>query len=132
MANSVSFRRFEMRDVDFIYQCKNDKVLNKFTVGTISEFSHKDAEDWVNHCMIGDREDMKFWAICTNDSDQRCVGWASLVNINQINQSAETGAIFIGDNDYNDGFAWIESVIHLFNYGFEVLKLNRIYGVSLV
>ncbi len=131
MTSNVTFRTFEMRDADFIYQCKNDKALNRMTVGTIKEFSRKDAEDWVYHCMVGDREDMKFWAVCTNDDEKRCVGWASLVNIDKANKSAETGAILIGDKEYRDGFAWIESAVFLLKYGFEELGLNRIYGVCL-
>lgn len=34
--------------------------------------------------------------------------------------------------DYNDGFTWIETVRFMFEYAFETLKLNRLYGVSLV
>ena len=60
------------------------------------------------------------------------IGYASLVNIHYINSSAETGAIMIGDPNYNDGFAWIESVLFLFEYAFERLNLNRVYGQSLV
>ena len=60
------------------------------------------------------------------------IGYASLVNIHYINSSAETGAILIGDPNFNDGYAWIESVLFLFEYAFERLNLNRLYGKSLV
>ena len=57
---------------------------------------------------------------------------ASLANINKVNKSASTHSIVIGDRDYNDGFTWIETVRFMFEYAFETLKLNRLYGVSLV
>ena len=60
------------------------------------------------------------------------IGWASLANINKVNKSASTHSIVIGDRDYNDGFTWIETVRFMFEYAFETLKLNRLYGVSLV
>ena len=60
------------------------------------------------------------------------IGYASLINIHYINSSAETGAVVIGDTDYNDGFAWVESVLYLFEYAFERLGLNRVYGESLL
>ena len=38
----------------------------------------------------------------------------------------------IADPNYNDGTAWIESVLFLFEYAFERLNLNRVYGHSIV
>ena len=131
MVNTVDFRLFEERDIEFIHKCKNDEQLNKMTVGNFKKFSHEESEQWVRNCMKRDRDDRLFWAVCTNDDERRCIGWVSLVNIDMVNKSAETGAILIGDKNYNDGFAWIESAVFLLKYGFEDLRLNRIYGVCL-
>ena len=127
----VAFRDFEERDIDFIHRCKNDEKLNSMIVGQFKPFSYEDAVKWVQGCM-GDHETYKFWAICTNDEEKRIVGWIALSDINICNQSANTHSIVIGDNNYNDGFAWIESVIFMFEYAFERLNLNRLYGMSLV
>ena len=132
MENTVAFRSFEERDIDFIYRCKNDSTLNRMIVGQFSPISYEDATQWVRNCMKGDREDLKFWAICTNDVERRIIGWAALASIDRINQSAETHSIVIADPNYNDGIAWIETEFHLLKYAFEELKLNRLYGVSLV
>ena len=132
MEKTVAFRKFEERDIDFIYKCKNDEELNKMIVGQFHPITYDEASQWVRNCMKGDRPDLKFWAICTNDADRRIVGWAALAKIDPVNQSAETYSIVIADPDYNDGIAWIETEFHLLHYAFEVLKLNRLYGVSLM
>lgn len=131
MVKTVAFRDFEERDIDFIYRCKNDEKLNYMIVGEFKPFSYEDAEKWVHGC-IGEHDTFKFWAICTNDSERRIVGWVALSKIDKVNQSANTHSIVIADPYYNDGIAWIETEFHLLKYVFEELKLNRLYGVSLM
>lgn len=131
MNNTVSFREFEERDVDAIYKWKNDEKLNHMIVGQFHPITYEDAQKWVRGCM-GQHEDYIFWAICTNDDERRIVGWAALAKIDRLNKSASTHSIVIADPDYNDGIAWIETEFHLLKYAFEVLNLNRLYGVSLM
>lgn len=130
MEKTVNFRTFRESDVNFIYKVKNDEKLNLMTVGQFHKFTNKEAENWVKGCMTDDSQ-FKFWAITPIDNDN-AIGYCSLVAINQTNKSAETGAIVIGDPDYNDGIAWIETVMFLFEYAFERLNLNRVYGKSLL
>lgn len=131
MQPTVVFRDFEERDIDFVYKCKNDEKLNSMIVGQYHPFTYEEAEKWVYGCM-GEHDTFKFWAIATNDEERRIIGWVALANIDKVNQSVSTHSIVIGDPEYNDGFAWIESVLFLFEYAFERLGLNRVYGESLV
>ena len=131
MQPTVIFRDFEERDIDFIYKCKNDEKLNSLIVAQYHPFTYEEAVDWVRGCM-GEHETFKFWAIATNDEEQRIVGWVALSHIDKISRKAETHSIVINDPDYNDGFAWMEAALHLFYYGFEVLGLHKIYGHSLI
>ena len=131
MTNSVCFRDFEERDIDFIYKCKNDEKLNHMIVGQFHPMTYDEATVWVRGCM-GEHETFKFWAICTNDDEQHIVGWASIAKIDKINRSAETHSIVIADPEFNDGLAWLETVLFMFKYAFEDLNLNRLYGVSLL
>lgn len=131
MKKRVTFRDFEERDIDFIYKCKNDEKLNSMIVGQFKPFSYEDAVKWVQGC-IGEHDTYKFWAICTNDDEQRIVGWVSISNIDKYNQSACFHGIVIGDKNYHDGFAWIESYLFVYKYCFEYLGLNRVYGESVV
>lgn len=123
----ISFRDFEERDVDFIYQLKNNKELNKRIVAQWKPYTYEEARKWVNGC-IGNHDTYKFWVICTNDSEKKAIGYASISEIDHKNKSVCFHGIVISDPDYNDGFAWIETYLFIYNYIFEVLKFNRVYA----
>lgn len=131
MVNTVTFRDFEERDIDFIYHCKNDEKLNSMIVGQFHPFTYEEAVKWVHGCM-GEHETFKFWAICTNDEEKRIIGWISLADIDYVNKKCRTHSIVIADPDYNDGLAWLESVLFMLEYAFEEVGLNRVYGKSLL
>lgn len=132
MEKTVTFRSFEERDIDFIYKCKNDEKLNRMIVGQFHPFTYEEATLWVRNCMKGDRPDLKFWAICTNDERRSIVGWVSLSAIDTVNKSACFHGIVIGDANFRDGFAWVETHQFVFAYVFEELELNRLYGEAIV
>lgn len=129
--NTVCFRDFEERDIEFIYRFKNDEKLNSMIVGEWHPFSYEEAVKWVHGCM-GEHETFKFWAICANDEEKRIIGWVSLSQIDKINQCACFHGIVIGDRSYQDGFAWLETYLFIMEYAFERLGLNRLYGSSIV
>jgi len=129
--NTVCFRDFEERDIEFIYRVKNDEKLNSMIVGEWHPFSYEEAVKWVHGCM-GEHETFKFWAICANDEEKRIIGWVSLSQIDKINQCACFHGIVIGDRSYQDGFAWLETHLFIMEYAFERLGLNRLYGSSIV
>lgn len=129
--NTVFFREFEERDIDAIFRWKNDEQLNSMIVGQWHPFTYEDATKWVHGCM-GEHETYKFWAICTNNEEKKIIGWTALSKIDRQNQSVYTHSIVIGDKNYQDGFAWIETVLFLFSYSFETLGMNRVYGESIL
>lgn len=130
MTRTVYFRAFEPEDALLIHQWKNSDELNELTVGLNKKTSLADDQQWVE-CHKDHHPYYAYWAVCSKETD-KMIGYASLVNIHYINSSAETGAVMIADPDYNDGTAWIESVLFLFEYAFERLNLNRVYGHSIV
>ena len=130
MERTVCFRDFEERDIDFIYKCKNDEKLNSMIVGQWHPFTYEEAAKWVHGCM-GSHDTFKLWAVCTNDKEQRIVGWIGVSQIDYINNSACFHSIVIADTEYQDGMAWIESFLFVMNYIFEEKKLHRMYGTAL-
>ena len=130
MENTVFFRAFEEEDAVLIHQWKNDDSLNALTLGLNKKTCLAEDTEWVKSHMMH-QPYSAYWAVCAKDTG-KMVGWACLTNIHYINSSAETGAIVIGDADYRDGFAWVETVLFLFEYAFERLGLNRVYGESLL
>lgn len=130
MERTVFFRAFEDEDAPLIHQWKNDDNLHELTVGLNKKTTFEEDLQWLNS-IKKHHPYYAYWAVCAKDSG-KLIGYASLINIHYINSSAETGAIMIADPDYNDGTAWIESVLFLFEYAFERLNLHRVYGHSLV
>lgn len=124
---TVDFREFEERDVDFVLRCKNDAQLNSRIVGAFKPMTREEAVCWVQGCM-GEHATYKYWAVCTNDAERRIVGWISLSQIDAVNRSACFHGIVIGDPQYRDGSAWIESYLFIIDYAFEVLGVNRLFG----
>lgn len=124
---SIRLRNFEEKDVDFVYKCKNDPILNNLIVGNYRHFTREDAEKWVKGCIVPNTS-YKFWVICTNDVEQKIVGWVSLSDINIENNSVCHHGIVIGDNDYRDGVAMFEAMLLSMDYAFNTLKTHRLYG----
>ena len=59
------------------------------------------------------------------------IGYACLTDIHYINSSANFSGVVIGDRDYQDGLAWIETYLFIYEYVFERLNLHRLYGTAI-
>ena len=130
MEKTVYFRAFEENDADLIYQWMNDDELKVFSIGLNRRLCREEAVDWVKARMKHNPYQV-WWAICAKDND-KMIGYASLTDIHYINSSANFSGIVIGDKNYQDGFAWIETYLFVYEYAFERLGLNRVYGESLL
>ena len=130
MEKTVYFRSFEEEDAELIYKWMNDDELKKMSVGVNRRLCHDEALDWVR-ARMRDKRDQVWWAICAKDSDMM-IGYAQLTDIHYINRSANFSGIMIGDRDYQDGFAWLETYLFVMEYAFERLGLNRLSGSSIV
>ncbi len=127
MGNTVSFRNFELRDVDFVYKAKNDNRVNETIVGDCKKFSYEDAVKWVNGC-INPSNDYKYWAVCTNDEFENIIGWCGISNIDSVNHSAYFRTMVIYHPKYRDTIAWYETWNYVLDYVFNNLNFNRIYA----
>ena len=128
---SVCFRTFEERDIDAVYRWKNDDELTKMSTGLSRRISHDDVAKWVRSKMPHNPYEV-FWAVCTNDEEQRIIGYAGLTNIHYINSSAHFAGLMVGDKDFRNGVAWIEIYQFVLEYTFERLGLNRLYGGAIL
>jgi len=86
----------------------------------------EEALDWVK-ARMRHNDYRVFWAICSRKTG-KMIGYACLTDIHYINSSANLSGIMIGDKDYQDGMAWVETYLFIYEYVFERLNLNRIYG----
>lgn len=130
MEKTVFFRTFEESDVNEIYKWMNDDELKKLSVGLNRRMSIEECRQWVlsrmNHSPYS-----AWWAICSIE-DNKIIGYASLTDIHYINRSANFSGILIGDKNYQDGFAWIETYLFILEYAFERLNMNRLYGSRII
>lgn len=127
--DTLCFRTFEEEDWEKIYEWKNDDNQNNYNIGLNRRISKEEAKKWVI-----DRINYKpyeiWWAICTKKNNE-IIGYVSLTNIHFINRSAHFSGIRIGDKNYQDGLAWIETYLFVLDYTFNKLNLNRLYGSKL-
>lgn len=130
MEKTVSFRAFEEEDAALIYKWKNDDGLRKLSTGLNRRMCKDEALEWVKARMRHNPYQV-WWAICAKDTN-KMIGYMSLTDIHYINSSANFSGIVIGDPDYRDGLAWIESYLYIYGYAFESLNLNRVWGHSLM
>ena len=126
MERTVYFRAFEEEDAELIYQWKNDDELKTLSTGLNRRMCKEEALDWVK-ARMRHHDYRAFWAICARDTG-KMIGYACLTDIHYINSSANFSGILIGDKKYQDGLAWIETYLFIYEYVFERLNLNRIYG----
>lgn len=131
MEKTVIFRAFEEQDIDSIYRWKNDDDLNKLTVGLNRKVCKDDVAKWVRSKMPHNPYEV-YWAICPKEEPEKIIGYAQLTEIHFINSSANFSGILIGDKDYQNGFAWLETYLFIMEYAFERLGLNRLYGESVL
>ena len=124
--NTVFFRAFEEEDAVLIYQWMNDDKLKQHSIGLNRRMCKEEALDWVKSKMRHNPYQV-WWAICSVETNEM-IGYMSLTDIHYINSSANFSGIVIGDKRYNDGFAWIESYLFIYEYAFERLNLNRLEG----
>ena len=130
MEKTVYFRTFEEEDAELIYKWMNDDELKQLSIGLNRRMCKEEALDWVKARMKHNPYQV-WWAICAKDTN-KMIGYVSLSDIHYINRSADFSGIVIGDKDYQDGFAWIETYLFVYEYAFERLGLNRVYGDAII
>lgn len=127
MKNKVIFRDFEDKDVDFVYNTKNNKDFFNLSIGESNTLTYNDAVSWVQGCKNSD-DSFKYWAVCTDDLEKRIIGWCGIANIDYRNKSAYFQTIVINDKNYKSIIVAYQIEMFIMHYVFEVLKLNRLYG----
>ena len=129
MEKTVYFRAFEEEDAPLLYQWMNDDELKQLSVGLNKRVCREEVEEWIR-ARKRHNPYQAWFAICALESNEM-IGYMCLTDIHYINSSAYFSGILIGDPNYRDGRAYIESYLFMFEYAFERLNLNRLYGTAL-
>lgn len=103
-----------------------DQEINKYNSHGLFPQTKNELNDYFNRCE-NDKSLLSFMII--NKETKKHIGMCSLQRIDWINRSAEF-AIIIGEKDcWGKGYA-SESLQRLFEHGFMVLGLNRIWSAT--
>lgn len=129
MEKTVFFRAFEEDDAPSLYQWMNDDELKQLSVGLNKRVCREEVEEWIK-ARKRHNPYQAWFAICALESKE-IIGYMSLTDIHYINSSANFSGIIIGNPNYRDGQAYIESYLFMFEYAFERLNLNRLYGSAI-
>lgn len=129
MDKTVYFRTFEDEDAALIYQWMNDDQLKEMSIGLNRRICKEESIEWVSSRKRHNPYQVWF-AICALNTN-KMIGYMCLTDIHYINSSANFSGIIIGDSNYRDGQAYLESYLFMLEYVFERLNLNRMYGSAL-
>ena len=122
----VFCRKLESKDVEDIYNYRNDPDVYRTLGGFYSGMSKEDVHQWVAHQRTN-KTDM-VWALATKDED-RCIGHIGLYNIDYRVGKAEIG-VAIAKSHWGQG---IGGMVYdgLTTYGFDQLRLHRVETYNL-
>jgi|GEM_PF-510316 len=123
--NNIFLRKFEDKDVDNIYNLKNDPKTTKFLGGFSIGYSKNDILEWINS--VRNREKDIIW--CIADNNDECIGQVGLYDINYRIGNAEIG-IAISRDKINQG---IGTKVHrkVFEFAFNEMNLKKITAIIL-
>lgn len=123
----IGIRRAEIKDVESIYQYRNNWEVIKTLGGTSHGLSRQYVKDWITTSEARSKD--LIWVVVDSKTDL-CIGHIGLYDIDYRIGKAELGYC-IGDQDYwRRGFG-TKLVAWLVKYGFEQLNLNRLETFNL-
>jgi len=125
MENELFLLRKPNKEIDIndLLQIKNNKDTAKYLGGNTPTYTEEDINNWVDFHNNCDDEDL---FIIQDKQNKKVIGHIGLYNINLKVRSAEY-AILIGNNEYLGKGVGRQVTDLILNYGFNKLKLNRIY-----
>ena len=119
-------RKFEPSDAKKIQFLLKNKNVVKTTATIPHPYPSGLAKKWISNLDKNIKKKSEFtWAITLLGNDE-LIGAISLLNYSERNKHAEIG-YWIGFPYWNNGYC-TEAARKVFEFGFEKIKLNRIFG----
>lgn len=115
-------RALEMKDVDHLYQFRNDWEVIRTVGGFSAGYSRVNLEDWIKR--HSNRPDEVLWTIAEKDSD-RCVGHVGLYQIDNRVRKGQF-AILIGDRELWGKGLGTRVTKTVVTWAFEQLNLHKV------
>ncbi len=123
---SVFSRKLESKDVEDIYNYRNDPNVYMTLGGFYKGMSREDVQQWVSFQRTNSVDTV--WALATKDDD-RCIGHLGLYNIDYRVGKAEIG-LAISKSHWGNGIGG-KIYSGLIEYAFNQLRLHRVETYNL-
>ncbi len=121
---SITLRELERGDLLQLNKWRNDKEIIDLLGNNFLFINQSVDEEWFQNYLQTRDKNVRL-AITVADTEEY-IGNVNLLNIHQINLSAEL-SILIGNKDYQNKGAGPQAMQHMLEHGFNNLNLNRIY-----
>ncbi|MFC1550066.1 GNAT family N-acetyltransferase [Candidatus Neomarinimicrobiota bacterium] len=121
----LKLRKFEPNDLNFVYSHFSDKNISEFLYDHESPTNIDEAKELLDWCLNVKSPNHIRWCIIHGDNLKQ-IGTCGFHNYDKINNAAEIG-YDISAEYWNQGYM-SEALREMLNYGYDVLKLNRIFA----
>jgi len=130
MKRSIKFRAFREEDHVLLNKWRNDEDIQHLVGRYFRYVSLEMEREWVKKVMLDNTVNI-YLAICLNDESEQIIGYTSLNDINYHDRTAITGGLVIGEKSQRDANIIIDFYLMLYDYAFNQLNMNRLYGYCL-
>ncbi|MBI2654033.1 GNAT family N-acetyltransferase [Candidatus Woesearchaeota archaeon] len=117
-------RHFKKEDEKYLTKYANDRLVSRYISTMPYPYTIKDAKKWINHCIAAYKKRKKKEMNFVIEINGHLAGAVGLSHIDK--HKAEIG-YWLGRDFWNKGIA-TEAVKVITNFGFNKLKLKRIYA----
>ncbi|MDO9581445.1 MAG: GNAT family N-acetyltransferase [Bacteroidales bacterium] len=117
----IKFRNHKREDIQYRVQWLNNPKANIFIGEKNSKTTRTKQSKWFDD--YEKNKNKKFFTIC---DENKPIGFMGLSHIDKVSKKAEV-FIIIGDDNYRGKGYGKKSLKYLINYGFNMLRLEKIY-----
>lgn len=127
MSRNIKFRAFREEDCALLNKWRNDEDIQKLVGRYFRYVSLEMEREWVKKVMLDNTVNI-YLAICLNDESEQMIGYTSINEINYHDRTAILGGLVFGEKEKRDSDILIDYYLMIFDYAFNQLNLNRLYG----
>jgi ribosomal-protein-alanine N-acetyltransferase len=120
--NKIRLRKADMKDIDALYEIKNDIKSASLLGGFSNGYSRKDIENWINY--HNNKQDEVIFLIETL-KNEKVIGHVGLYNIDFRVRKAEFAILIAGEDNQGKGYGSLCTKF-MIDYAFDELNIRKI------
>lgn len=124
MADDIYFRAFELNDLEFLNEIRNDEISFEHTGGNKFFISKEYDKKWIEDKIFNNQKQI-YLAICLKNN--QIIGYVGLTDIDYRNRKVKWAGINIHKDYIGKGYG-SKAARLLIKFVFEELNMNKLYG----